>query len=442
MVKRSGVFGLSLGVFLGVVACDAGAERRPSGWAPTPTQADDEPTVQYIENGDYGPVAEFLASNLHYAEPAAEPESEPAPEDEPEPAPKDEPEDEPAPEDEPEPQPETCDGFACADGDCISASWECDGEADCGSGEDEANCDDGESCSGFTCDDGTCLPADWACDGWDDCDGAEDEAACGVGSAQPFDLNMAPDVQALDTACVMRWTTTSAVRGALLAEAATKGCQVGGVAVGVFTSGGGFAVAGVCGAADYSFADTVAGGVVGGLSGLFSGVVMCEGGLAERATDAFEAWMGSGRAVPTYQVRDNDDAQTDAETDALVDSLLDRTCSANSSEAAASDCRFFFHYTDAAGFASIQGSNYTLRAGASNRVYMTWFPYSPEEVRTRLVFQGDNAGKGDYVIAFQLDGDVPLSPGHAPNEIIHYGTLRVPENGNVVYAGPNVFPEL
>lgn len=71
----------------------------------------------------------------------------------------------------------TSSGFRCADGsgDVIPSDWECDTEADCADGSDEANC------AGrlFTCDGGsTTLPLDWECDGYPDCADQSDEVDC------------------------------------------------------------------------------------------------------------------------------------------------------------------------------------------------------------------------------------------------------------------------
>lgn len=62
--------------------------------------------------------------------------------------------------------------FVCENGARIPSGWECDGEPDCVSGEDEAGC------PSFTCDTGGVIPADWVCDGVPDCFGGEDEFNC------------------------------------------------------------------------------------------------------------------------------------------------------------------------------------------------------------------------------------------------------------------------
>ncbi|MEM6994318.1 MAG: LDL receptor domain-containing protein [Myxococcota bacterium] len=81
-------------------------------------------------------------------------------------------------------EPEQCsaDEFACNDGTCIVAAYECDAWVDCPDGEDENDCadagDGGQTCGGFQCDNGECIPAYYECDGEVDCQGGEDEWSC------------------------------------------------------------------------------------------------------------------------------------------------------------------------------------------------------------------------------------------------------------------------
>ncbi|KAL5011999.1 hypothetical protein ScPMuIL_010550 [Solemya velum] len=78
----------------------------------------------------------------------------------------------------------SCDSadFACYDGDCISSFWQCDGEADCGGGEDEDDCSGGWCPVDFACYDGQCIDSSWQCDGEEDCHTGEDENDCGGGA--------------------------------------------------------------------------------------------------------------------------------------------------------------------------------------------------------------------------------------------------------------------
>ncbi|XP_050504158.1 sortilin-related receptor-like isoform X12 [Diabrotica virgifera virgifera] len=77
----------------------------------------------------------------------------------------------------------TCESnqFQCDKGDCILASWVCDGMEDCLGGEDERNCDSSVNCSRsqFKCQtDGSCIPATAVCDGHFDCPDKTDELSC------------------------------------------------------------------------------------------------------------------------------------------------------------------------------------------------------------------------------------------------------------------------
>lgn len=202
--------------------------------------------------------------------------------------------------------PEDCTGFECSDGSCLPASWECDGEADCGSAEDEANCS--ESCSGHTCGDGSCIQADWVCDDFIDCDDGSDEAACGI-AEQEFDLDGGVAPALLDASCVFSATANSAAAGVVAAEIISTSCVGGGVLVGVASSPtgagavGGFGVAAVCGVADISQVDAVVGGVAGAVTGLVGGVTFCEGGVVDQANNFINwLWGTEPEAIPVYHV--------------------------------------------------------------------------------------------------------------------------------------------
>merc|ERR1711970_194554 len=68
--------------------------------------------------------------------------------------------------------------FSCDNGNCINASWKCDGDNDCGDMSDENNCEAKCRSSQFTCDNKKCVPANWKCDNEDDCGDNSDEKNC------------------------------------------------------------------------------------------------------------------------------------------------------------------------------------------------------------------------------------------------------------------------
>ena len=65
----------------------------------------------------------------------------------------------------------------CADGECISNIWWCNGEQDCKDNSDEMSCEE-KQCpeSEFKCANNECVPMSWRCDGYQDCRDDTDEA--------------------------------------------------------------------------------------------------------------------------------------------------------------------------------------------------------------------------------------------------------------------------
>jgi hypothetical protein len=336
-------------------------------------------------------------------------------------------------------------GFECADGTCIDATWECDGIDDCSAAEDEANC--GETCTGHTCGDGTCIPADWVCDEFVDCADSSDEAACGVAQQHNFDFTGQRGPAKLDGTCVFTSTATGAVTGAAAAEVISTSCVGGGVLVGVASAptgagaAGGFGVAAVCGVADVTQIDAIAGGLAGAVTGLVGGVTFCDGGIVDQANNFIDwLWGNEPQSIPVYTIQapTQTDEDEKAQLGAIADSLLSEACGANTPEAAQDDCRLLFHYTNAEGYAGISSHpEMAIRPDSQGRVFVTWVPYTPSQVVNELVFQGANEGKGDYMFAFRINSDVPLRPNPNSMELIHDGTLRLRTRAELVYHGPN-----
>ncbi|KAK2142820.1 hypothetical protein LSH36_910g01030 [Paralvinella palmiformis] len=69
--------------------------------------------------------------------------------------------------------------FLCNDGDCIKASWVCDGYNDCKHGDDELNCSSTCPKTYFRClSTPGCIPPNFICDGEQDCADNSDEIDC------------------------------------------------------------------------------------------------------------------------------------------------------------------------------------------------------------------------------------------------------------------------
>ncbi len=95
------------------------------------------------------------------------------------------------------------------------------------------------------------------------------------------------------------------------------------------------------------------------------------------------------------------------------------------------------HYTDVAGFQSIQKSQIIL-PDSKGRVFLTPEHYSQAEAFYAL-FIGNPVykDKGTHLFMLKMKPGFNVRPGTQPNEVIFDGTLRFGKHADVVFAGPN-----
>ena len=340
-VGNGRAFAVGLALFAALGGCDDGSRGRANS-AFQPTTETDEDPVSAVESLNFDAIAQDLVSQANQPldpdAPGGDDGSAESDENAPENPDDSEPsEEDPAGEEPSSEEPETCGGFECADGTCIDASWECDGVDDCSAAEDEANC--AEACTGHTCGDGSCIQADWVCDELVDCADGSDEATCSVQVAA-LDLVGERNPLALDTTCVFTSTVATAAAGAATAEVISTSCVAGGVLVGVVTSEtgvgavGGFGVAAVCGVADITQVDALAGGLAGAVGGLVGGVTFCDGGVVDQANNFINwLWGTEPESIPVYNMA----SSGAAEVPGLQSDALTCTPSASNRESAYHD---------------------------------------------------------------------------------------------------------
>jgi hypothetical protein len=100
-----------------------------------------------------------------------------------------------------------------------------------------------------------------------------------------------------------------------------------------------------------------------------------------------------------------------------------------------------FHYTDESGFNAIMRGDggAHIAANSAGKVHVTQEIYSLAEAEQNLFIGATtHSGRGDYVFAFNKPQGAEFIPGAQPNELIHWGSLKLsPED--ILYAGRNPF---
>jgi hypothetical protein len=113
--------------------------------------------------------------------------------------------------------------------------------------------------------------------------------------------------------------------------------------------------------------------------------------------------------------------------------------SANDEEAMIAASQVFHHYTNEAGYKSIDTSRMIL-PNTSGKVFVTELSLNPSQAFNQLfIGAATHAGRGDYVFPFTAKQGVTFESGKR-DELFYLGTLRFDRHVEVVYSGPNLNP--